>query len=123
MPATEAKLIFQFKFDSTQLRLNNLGQPSALPAGNAGQSPIFNSMCAHYIEMTPTMFTPLGSGAVLYKAPETTAGGSNAIDFEAGLDNLVTKYRLLNSAEVVIRDEENQRSIFLPLLQKSGGLL
>ena len=47
---------------------------------------------------------------------------SNAIDFEAGLDNLVTKYRLLNSAEVVIKDEEAQRCIFLPLIQKRGGL-
>ncbi len=45
---------------------------------------------------------------------------SNAIDFEAGLDNLVTKYRLLNSAEVVIRDEDQQRSIFLPLIEKGG---
>ena len=42
---------------------------------------------------------------------------SNVIDFEAGLDNLVTKYRLLNDAEVVIKDEECQRSICLPLIQ------
>lgn len=47
---------------------------------------------------------------------------SNAIDFEAGLDNLVTKYRLLNEAEVVIRDEDCQRSIFLPLIEKKGVL-
>jgi LytS/YehU family sensor histidine kinase len=46
---------------------------------------------------------------------------SNAIDFEAGLDNLVTKYRLLSSAEVVIKDGEKQRSIFLPLIEKKGG--
>lgn len=42
----------------------------------------------------------------------------NVIDFEASLDNLVTKYRLLNSAEVVIKDEALQRSIFLPLIEK-----
>ena len=47
---------------------------------------------------------------------------SNAIDFEAGLDNLVTKYRLLSSKEVVIRDEDTQRSIFLPLIESRGGL-
>lgn len=47
---------------------------------------------------------------------------SNAIDFEAGLDNLVTKYRLLSAAEVVIKDEETQRSIFLPLIEAKGGL-
>ncbi|WP_121354983.1 sensor histidine kinase [Flavisolibacter nicotianae] len=45
---------------------------------------------------------------------------SNAIDFEAGLDNLVTKYRLLTAAEVVIRDEESERSIYLPLIEKKG---
>ena len=75
-------LIFTFKFDSTQQRLNNLGQPSVIPAGNAAQSPVFNTMSAHYIELAPAMFTPLGAGAVLYRAPETTAGGSSAIDFE-----------------------------------------
>ena len=79
---TDAKLIFQFKFDSTQARLNNVGQPAGLPPGNAGQSPIFNRMSAHYIELASSMFTALGSGTVLYKAEETTAGGSKAIDFE-----------------------------------------
>jgi hypothetical protein len=46
---------------------------------------------------------------------------SNVIDFEAGLDNLVTKYRLLNSAEVLIRDEEKQRCIFLPLIENTAA--
>lgn len=41
----------------------------------------------------------------------------NAIDFEAGLDNLVTKYRLLNAVEVTIKDEEKRRCIFLPLIE------
>lgn len=79
---TAASLVFKFRFDSTQARLNNIGQPSAISAGNAAQSPKFNKMSAHYIELTPTAITPLGSGAVLYRAPEVTTGGSNAIDFE-----------------------------------------
>ena len=83
--ATEAKLIFQFKFDSTQARLNNVGQAAGLPAGNAGQSPVFNKMSAHYIELSPAVFTTLGGGAVLYKAEETTTGGSKAIDFERSI--------------------------------------
>ena len=53
-----------------------------MPAGNAGQSPLFNKMSAHYIELTPNALTALGGGAVVYKATETTIGGSNAIDFE-----------------------------------------
>jgi hypothetical protein len=76
------QLIFKFKFDSTQARLNNIGQPAPMPAGHAGQSPVFNKMSAHYIELAPTALTALGTGKVLYHAIETTAGGSTAIDFE-----------------------------------------
>ena len=49
----EPQLIIKFKFDPTQIRLNNIGQPATLPAGNAAQSPIFNSISAHYLEFTP----------------------------------------------------------------------
>ena len=77
----EPRLIFKFKFDSTQVRLNNLGSPSTLPANHGAQSPRFNKMSAHYIEMTPNQFTGLGAGAVLYHAPETNTGGATAIDF------------------------------------------
>ena len=75
------KLIFRFKFDSTQARLNNFGTPAAMDAANAGQSPRFNGMSAHYIEMAQNDFTQIGAGAVLYKAEETDCGGSKAIVF------------------------------------------
>ena len=78
---TGAKLIFRFKFDSTQVRLNNMGQPTVVAAGNAGQSPIFNGMSAHYIELAQTDMTPVGGGSVLYRAEETKCGGANAITF------------------------------------------
>lgn len=81
-PDDGPKLVFKFKFDSTQARLNNVGQPAAMPAGHAGQSPVFNKMSAHYVELAPSALTALGAGAVLYHAIETTAGGSTAIDFE-----------------------------------------
>jgi hypothetical protein len=81
-PLGTANLVFKFKFDSTQARLNNVGQVSDVPAGHAGQNPVFNKMSAHYLELAATAFTALGSGDVLYKADETTAGGSAAIDFE-----------------------------------------
>ncbi|ESU21855.1 hypothetical protein FCR2A7T_03130 [Flavobacterium cauense R2A-7] len=77
----EPQLIVKFKFDPTQVRLNNLGQPSSVPSGNAAQSPVFNSISSHYLEFAPTANTALGAGTVLYHAPETTAGGTNAIDF------------------------------------------
>ncbi len=65
--------------------MDNFGQPSTIPAGNAGQSPVFNVMSAHYVELTPTALTALGNGDVLYKAPEVTTGGSSAIDFSKAI--------------------------------------
>ncbi|MCX8081740.1 MAG: hypothetical protein N3F09_10945, partial [Bacteroidia bacterium] len=45
------RLIFKFVLDSTQARLNNLGQPSTVNTSvNAAQSPSFNGISAHYIE-------------------------------------------------------------------------
>jgi hypothetical protein len=76
-----AKINFIFKFDSTQPRLNAIGQPSVIRLGNAAQSPRFNTMSAHYIELAQNAFTPLGSGQVLYHAPEVSTGGGTAIDF------------------------------------------
>lgn len=73
---------FKFKFDPTQERLGNFGEPASIPAGNAGQTPRFNGMTAHYVELAPSQFTMVGEGVVLYKAPETTKGGNNAIDFD-----------------------------------------
>jgi hypothetical protein len=76
------KVIFKFKFDSTLARLDNFGMPASIPAGHSAQSPVFNLLSSHYVELAPTAYTPLGSGAVLYRAKETGFGGSNAIDFQ-----------------------------------------
>jgi hypothetical protein len=75
------RLVVKFKFDPTQVRLNNLGQIAAIPVGNAAQSPVFNAISAHYLELAPTANTALGAGTILYHASETSAGGANAIDF------------------------------------------
>lgn len=77
----EPQLIVKFKFDPNQARLNNLGQPSTVSAGHAAQSPIFNKISSHYLELAPTAFTALGQGTILYRNAETTQGGANAIDF------------------------------------------
>ena len=78
---SEPMLIIKFQFDPNQVRLNNIGQPSAVLDGNAAQSPIFNMISAHYVEMAPNANTQIGQGEILYHAPETTLGGANAIDF------------------------------------------
>ena len=84
-PEDGPRLIFKFKFDSTQVRLNNFGQPSTVPPGHGAQSPRFNAMSAHYVEFAPNAFTPLGNGRVVYHAPETDQGGSMAIDHAQGV--------------------------------------
>lgn len=81
----EPQLIIKFKFDPTQIRLNNLGQPSTVSAGNAAQSPMFKSISAHYLEFTPNALTQVGQGAILYYGPSTTLGGANAIDFSQAI--------------------------------------
>jgi hypothetical protein len=75
-------LIFKFKFDPTQARLDAFGNTSTVPSNHSAQSPRFNKMSAHYIELAPEATTQLGKGFVLYRAPETSVGGDLAIDFD-----------------------------------------
>lgn len=77
----DAQLIFRFRFDSTQVRLNNFGLPATLPADHRAQSPLFNKMSAHYVELAPSGLVPLGGGSILFKNQETVEGGEQAIDF------------------------------------------
>lgn len=75
------KLIVKLVVDETQDRLGNNGMPVSMPLGNAGQSPSFNSISAHYLELSQSATKQLGEGSILYHAPETNKGGENAIDF------------------------------------------
>lgn len=79
---SSADLHFKLQFDASQERLNNLGQPATIPAGNAAQTPEFREMSLHYIELAPTANTWLGDGAIVYQAAETTLGGETAVDFD-----------------------------------------
>ncbi|MCS7035416.1 MAG: hypothetical protein RMJ33_12605 [Saprospiraceae bacterium] len=75
-------LNFVVRFDATQPRLNNIGQPATIPPGHAAQTPQFREMSIHYIELAPGALTPLGKGAIVYHAPEVTTGGEAAVDFD-----------------------------------------
>lgn len=75
-------LVFKFKFDPNQERYDSFGQVSTVPQGNAAQSPSFNSISGHYVELIPSAWTALGTGEIVYQGAETTAGGDNAIDFD-----------------------------------------
>jgi hypothetical protein len=100
----EPMLIVKFKFDPAQARLDNLGQPSTVAAGNAAQSPLFNTISSHYIELAPNANTQLGTGTVIYHAPETTVGGGNAIDF--------SKSKIVSQGETFLK---------IPLSQVTAG--
>ncbi len=76
------QLKFKFKFDENQERLNNIGIPEGVAAGNAAQTPDFKGMSIHYIEMAPSAFTQLGQGDVVYRGETTSAGGADAVDFD-----------------------------------------
>ncbi|WP_375238045.1 hypothetical protein [Aurantibacter sp.] len=78
----QPNLIIKLKFDKTQQRLNNLGEPEVVVSGNAAQSPTMKKMSANYIEFAPTGTTALGEGEIIYKGLETTSGGNLAIDFQ-----------------------------------------
>lgn len=75
-------LIIKFKFDTEQVRLDNLGQPATIPTGNAAQSPLISKMSANYIELSSEATTLLGDGEVVFSGVETDAGGDMAIDFQ-----------------------------------------
>lgn len=81
----EPQLIVKFKFDPTQARLNNFGQPSTIPAGNAAQTPMFRKISSHYLEFSPSATTLIGNGTILYRGQETTAGGLNAFDYSKAI--------------------------------------
>ena len=95
---SEPALNFVVRFDANQPRLNNLGQPAAIPAGHAAQTPQFSEISIHYIELSPNGLTPLGQGAVVYHADEVTLGGVPAVDFDraakAGDGGSIFKMRL-----------------------------
>nr|WP_321221456.1 hypothetical protein [uncultured Psychroserpens sp.] len=75
-------LIIKLKFDPTQERLGNLGEPVSVGFGNAAQSPFIRKMSANYIEFTPSATTALGNGEIIFNGDETTIGGDLAINFE-----------------------------------------
>lgn len=80
--SNEPRLIFKFNFDENQARLNNIGMPAEIPEGNAAQTPDFNAMSIHYIELAQGAFTQLGEGEVVYSGAKTNAGDQEAVDFD-----------------------------------------
>jgi hypothetical protein len=82
LPPPEPNLVFKFKFDGNQERLDNYGQlDNSIPPNHATQSPVSSKMSSNYIELSSDSVTPLGDGTVVFRGAETSLGGSTAIDF------------------------------------------
>ena len=89
------KLNITFIMDPNADRLDNLGNPVALPEGHAGQNPDFETLGLHFIGLYPDKFTPYDQGVTVFSSPTTEAGGIAAIDFENELlltesDNMIS---------------------------------
>lgn len=80
---SKPQLKLVFKFDGTQQRLDNFGQPSTIPSGHGALTPTFNLMGVHFIELSNANIVPAGSGEFLYETFSTTAGGSKAAHFDS----------------------------------------
>lgn len=74
---TGPRLILKFRFDSTQVRLNSMGQVADVGPGRGAQSPRFNRMSAHYVEFTSSQNTALGQGSVVHLCAGDGYGRSN----------------------------------------------
>lgn len=77
-----ARLNVEVVYDPSQVRLDNLGNPSPVATGNSGQTPVVRDFRINSIELAPTAFTLPGQGVMLYQAPSTNAGGDQAIHFD-----------------------------------------
>ena len=110
--AAGPRLRFVLKLDSTQERLDAIGNPSTIPSAHRAQSPRFNSFGAHYIELAATDTTGVGRGTVLYVTPTVstvpvvvgTSTFTNAILFDS--------LKLKNSGEEIFS---------IPLSQVKAG--
>ena len=78
----EAMLVFKYTFDEQGAREDNFGNPSTIPAGNAAQTPDFNLLGVHSIELINYVVSLPTSSTVIYKGKEHTHNGVAGIDFD-----------------------------------------
>lgn len=79
---TEPMLHVRVVFDNDQQRLDNLGDPATIPPGHAAQTPSFQQLGIHSLELLRDAFVLPGEGAEVFTGAVTDAGGPSAIDFD-----------------------------------------
>jgi len=117
--STGPQLKFVFKFDSTQARLDGFGNPSTLPANHRAQSPHFNGLSAHYIEMTKNNYTAIGAGTILYTTPTTPISPGITVWNSSHTTSQTYTDAINFDQETVVGDGKQFFSI--PLSQVSAG--
>ncbi len=83
---TDKMLKIRVRFDANQARLDSFGDPAVVPADHATQTPRFNTMSAHFIELVADEFTPYRQGAFLYQGEEVPASNPNTYGFTTAID-------------------------------------
>ncbi|MCI4669029.1 MAG: hypothetical protein MRZ79_12920 [Bacteroidia bacterium] len=97
---TDAKLRIRFTYDSSQERLDNLGELSVMPAGHAGLNPEFRKMSAHFIELVPAQLLPYKAGAEVFQGAEVPASNANPFGFTTAID--FDKATLVEDQEIFV---------------------
>ena len=79
----DPRLNITFIMDVDAERLDNLGNPVAVPEGNSAQNPDFEILGLHFIGLYPDKFTPYDEGVTITSTATTGSGGALAIDFDS----------------------------------------
>jgi hypothetical protein len=78
----ERMLHFIIRFDPSQEKLGNNGLPALLRTDLAAQTPLVNEIGLNGIELVQNDFTKFGEGVSVFSTPETTVGGTQAVDYQ-----------------------------------------
>lgn len=92
---SEPMLIFKYTFDENGERLDNFGEPAVIPAGNAAQTPQFNKLGVHSIELINYVLSLPTSSTVIYQGETVSVNGETAIDFD--------NEKLVEEGEVLVK--------------------
>lgn len=83
---SDAKLRIRFIFDTSQERLNNVGNLAVMPDSHAGLNPVFRQVSAHFIELVPAGLVPYKAGAEVFQGAEVAASNPNPFGFTTAID-------------------------------------
>lgn len=95
-----AYLVFKYTFDENGERLDNFGSPATLPIGHATQTPKFNELGVHSIELIDYVLSFPTNSTVVYKGEEKSVNGEVGIDFD--LERIVREGEVL--VKIPIKD-------------------